>query len=308
MKAEAQYTSSNMKLLHHLDRLQLAQKGIFKPIMLELAPTNKCDLNCVFCSVANRDLSKELSLDDIINAVKTFKHLGLLSVELTGGGDPLCHPNIGEIINKLSDMNLKLGLITNGLRLNKALTQQQLQNFEWIRISLNSLDYLEELDFKIPSEPTLGFSYVWNTLSTPDKLDQVSEYAQKYNAQYIRVVGDCLSTERIDKARKEIAPLMHKYPHFFFSMKGYDKPKECWLGYFRPFLNADGYIYRCSANPLINRKFHPHFRMCDYSQIISFWKKPVKPFPTDKCGLCFFKEQNDLLSSVINPVEHPNFI
>lgn len=308
IKAESRYTSSNMKLLHHLDRLQLAQTGVFKPIMLELAPTNKCDLKCVFCSVANRDLSKELSLDDIINAVETFKHLGLLSVELTGGGDPLCHPDIANIVDALSAMQLKLGLITNGLRLNTALTQKQLGKFEWIRISLNSLDYVKNLRFKIPSGPTLGFSYVWNSLSAPDKLDQVSKYAQKYNAQYVRVVGDCLSSDRIDKARKEIAPLMPKYPSFFFSMKGYDKPKECWLGYLRPFLNADGFIYRCSANPLINRKFHPHFRMCDCSQIISFWKKPAKPFPTNTCRLCFFKEQNELLSNIIHPAEHSTFI
>ena len=308
MKAESQYTSSNMKLLHHLDRLQLAQKGIFKPIMLELAPTNKCDLNCIFCSVANRGQSKELSLNEIVNAVTQFKHLGLLAIELTGGGDPLCHPDIGKIVDVLFTMELDLGLITNGLRLNTSLTQRQLRKFEWIRISLNTLDYRKELSFQIPHGPTLGFSYVWNSLSTPAKLEEVSKYAQEYHAQYVRVVGDCLSSSRIDKARKEIAPLMPKYPHFFFSMKGYDKPEECWLGYLRPFLNADGFVYRCSACPLVHRKFHPHWRMCYYSNIIQFWKKPAKPFATDKCGLCFFKPQNDLLSSIINPVEHQNFI
>jgi len=309
MKVESHYTSSEAKLLHHLDRLQLIQKGIFKPIMLELAPTNKCDLNCIFCSVANRNRSLELSLNDIINAAKTFKHLGLLAIELTGGGDPLCHPDIANIVDALSSMRLKLGLITNGLRLNTSLTRWQLRKFEWIRISLNTLDYKKNLHFNIPPmNVTLGFSYVWNSLSTPKKLEQINQYAQKYHAEYVRVVGDCLSSERIDKARKEVAPLMPKYPHFFFSMKGYDKPKECWLGYLRPFLNADGYVYRCSANPLIERKFHPHFRMCDSSQIICFWKKPAKAFATDKCGLCFFKEQNELLSSIINPTEHPNFI
>jgi len=252
-------------------------------------------------------MTKELTLDKMISAVKQFKTLGLLSVELTGGGDALCHPNIGTLVDRLDSMKLKLGLITNGLRL-KALTQKQLGKFTWIRISLNTLDYREELQVKIPSEVTLGFSYVWNQLSTPEKLEQVSEYAEKYNAKYVRVVGDCLSAERIDKARKEIAPLMQKYPHFFFSMKGYDKPKECWVGYLRPFLNADGYIYRCSANPLIERKFHPHFRMCHHTKITEYWNTSMKSFPTDKCGLCFFKEQNELLAAIINPVKHPNFI
>jgi len=251
-------------------------------------------------------MMKELTLDEMISAVKQFKTLGLLSVELTGGGDPLCHPQIGELIDVLFDMKLKLGLITNGLRLH-VLSEKQLSKLEWLRISLNALDY--RIEVKIPEGiNTLGFSYVWNQLSTPEKLEQVSEYAEKYNAKYVRVVGDCLSAERIDKARKEIAPLMCKYPHFFFSMKGYDKPEECWVGYLRPFLNADGYIYRCSANPLIERKFHPHFRMCHYHNIIQFWKKIGKPFATDKCGLCFFKEQNELLAAIINPVKHPNFI
>lgn len=309
MSAEAHYTSSVAKLLHHMDRLELIQaKGIFKPIMLELAPTNQCDLNCVFCSVANRDVSKELTLDEMINAVKQFKSLGLMSIEITGGGDPLCHPNIGELVDRLFDIDLKLGLITNGLRLNTALSQEQLKKLEWIRISLNTLDYRKNLQLQIPSGPSLGFSYVWNRLSTSEKLKQVSSYAEKYDAKYVRVVGNCLSAERIDEARQKIAPLMHNYPRFFFSMKGYDKPPECWLGYLRPFLNPDGYIYRCSANPLIERKFHPHFRMCHHTEIAEYWSKPAKPFCTEKCGLCFFKEQNELLSSVINSVQHLDFI
>lgn len=306
MTMQAQYTSSTAKLLHHLGRLSLVQEGVFKPIMLELAPTNKCDLHCGFCSVANRDKSLELPLDIMMDAVSQFAALGLLSVEVTGGGDPLCHPHIAELIEWLLNVDLEVGLITNGVRL-RTLPSHLRRQLSWVRISLNVLDYKEEV--WIPKDlPNLGFSYVWNQRSTVEKLDQVSEYAQKYNAKYVRVVPDCLSAQRIDEARKAVAPLMRVYPRFFFSMKGYDKPEECWLGYLRPFLNADGYVYRCSANPLIQRKFHPHFRMCHHTGILQFWKQTAKPFSTDKCGLCFFKEQNELLSSVINPVEHGKFI
>ena len=305
--AQSHYTSSTAKLLHHLDCLQLIQKkGIARPIMLELAPTNHCDLECCFCSVANRDRSEELSLFQILEAVDLFKSLGLQSVELTGGGDPLCHPEITAVIDALFKRGLKIGLITNGIRLS-TLSRKDIGKLEWVRVSLNTLDYRKEV--KIPEGiSTLGFSYVWNIRSTVERLHQISDYAEKYDAQYVRVVPDCLSSVRIDKARKEIAPLMDRFPRFFFTMKGYDKPCECWLGYLRPFLNADGYVYRCSAHPLIERKFAPRFRICHYSEILEYWGKTLKPFATDKCGLCFFKEQNELLSLVINPVEHTNFV
>ncbi len=307
--AQREYTSSTAKLLHHLDRLEQIQKhGRFKPIMLELAPTNKCNLNCVFCSVANRDQTKQLSLSMMVETAETFQDLGLLSVEITGGGDPLCHPEIGRLIELLDDMGLNLALITNGLRLNKALSQEQLKRLEWIRISLNTLDYHPDLRLEIPKGPTLGFSYVWNRLSTREKLETVSHYAEKYDAQYVRVVPDCLSAQRIDRTRREIAPLTKQFPRFFFSMKGYDKPEECWLGYLRPFLNADGYIYRCSANPLIERRFHPDFRICHHTQVREYWRQRVKPFYTQNCGLCFFKPQNELISQLIHPVSHPNFV
>ncbi len=172
---------------------------------------------------------------------------------------------------------------------------------------MNSLDYGYTPEFNVPKDVTLGFSYVWNRRSHFKTLRKIREYTKFYGASYVRVVPDCLSAKRIDECRKTVAPHVSKLGEkFFFTMKGYSKPEECWIGYLRPFLNADGYIYRCSANPLIKRKFHRKFRMCHMHQL-ECWKTP-EPFATGLCGLCFFKPQNDLLAALMSNVRHKDFI
>ena len=82
---EKVYTSTQVKLLHNLDRLQEMQLGIFRPISIQLAPTNRCNLQCVMCSVADRNKSEELSLTQFIQVLRDFKALGAKSLDLTGG-------------------------------------------------------------------------------------------------------------------------------------------------------------------------------------------------------------------------------
>ena len=41
------YTSNTVKLLKHMDKLQELQKGRSSPIMVHMAVTNKCNLNCI---------------------------------------------------------------------------------------------------------------------------------------------------------------------------------------------------------------------------------------------------------------------
>ena len=58
----------------------------------------------------------------------------------------------------------KIGLISNGIQVVENIDKENLDELQWLRISLNSLDYVE--DIQVPSiKGTLGFSYVWNGLS-----------------------------------------------------------------------------------------------------------------------------------------------
>ena len=304
---EQTYTSTNNKLLHNLDRLTEIQNGLFRPISIQLAPTDKCNLNCVMCSVKNREM-KELNLEDCIHTLQTFKKMGAKTVEITGGGDPTMYTGINTLIGVADSLEYEVGLITNGVALSN-IHWYILDKLTWIRISLNSLDYVKDIELDIPEHATLGFSYVWTEHSSPEKLEKIQQYVEKYNAQYVRVVPDCLDVAMIKKYQNEVQGLVDKYPKFFFQQKEYSLPHTCKIGYLKPFVNSDGYVYHCSANALIDRKFGESFRICHISEIEEAWKQ-IKAMDISHCqeGKCFFKEHNDLIAQVESEVPHANFI
>lgn len=303
---EKKFTSTTTKLLHNLDRLEEVQEGKWRPISIQLAPTDRCNLDCVFCSVKKRPM-KELTKEQSFKVVDDFVELGAKTIEITGGGDPTMCDYINELTQYCKDRGLKVGMISNGAVLNKKVTQKSLKCLTWLRISLNSLDYLEDIGLNVPKNVVLGFSYVWNEKSNVKILEKIKKYKEKYNATYVRVVPDCRKVKFIKEYREKIRPMIKKFPGFFFQEKDYTPPHRCWMGYIKPFVNSDGYVYHCSANPLINLKFNKKFIMGHTSDIKKIWKNP-KPFTTEHCGECFFREHNELLEEVMKDVEHRDFI
>lgn len=317
---ERQYTSTVAKILAHPDRLEEIENGIFRPISIQLAPTDTCNLKCDFCSVWNRN-GDELSLEEVVGTLKNFRELGALGVELTGGGDPTMYPYINETIEMAFELGYDIGMITNGVMLKRKVKQENLDRLTWLRISLNSLDYVK--DIEIPQiKGTLGFSYVWNQRTDPNMLERLSNYAEEYGADFVRVVPNCLNIEEQKLYQDQIKPIIERYPKLFFQQKEYKVPELCWIGYLKPFITPDGNISRCSANPLIERKFNDRFVMGNIRDISSIYEN-VNPFETGYCqeGKCFFKEQNDFIKKVKDnqdlggyegmkniDIPHPNFI
>jgi intein/homing endonuclease len=134
----------------------------------------------------------------------------------TGGGDPTMYKHINEIITCAYDLGYGIGLITNGVKLSNILPVN-LAKLTWLRISLNCLDYVEDIDIQVPVNVTLGFSYVWTDLSDGAKLEKIAKYYKKYNAAYVRVVPNCLSIEDISKATEAVKPFLNEYPRILFS-------------------------------------------------------------------------------------------
>lgn len=84
-------------------------------IVVEL--TNKCDLNCDFCSRNRKYNSIDIKLlerflkenNKLENPINVF--------ELGWGGNPLLHKNIKEIIKLFHNYNLRINTVTNGFNL-----------------------------------------------------------------------------------------------------------------------------------------------------------------------------------------------
>jgi len=312
IKKEQQFTSTHNKLLNHADRLGHIQKdNVWYPISLQVAPTELCNMNCEFCSVKNRG-NRSMKFGTLINYIDTFRILGIKSIEITGGGDPTMYEDINDLIYMCDSLfHLKIGLITNGIALDN-ITQDNLNRLEWLRISLNGLDY----DMK-PQVPkimgTLGFSYVWNKKSFPHTLHQICKLANKHNVEYVRIVPDCLNIKNQTELKKEVEDIINTntgMEKFFVQTKDYNVCSPCYMGGLKPFLYTDEYVYQCSAVALYERKFSEKWRICHAKDAGKVWPRNYKFPDNSMCekGKCFYSEHNKLLGEIQKKVLHSDFI
>lgn len=304
------YISTGKKILRHLDYLQYFQDtGIVKPISLQIAPTSRCNLNCVFCSNVNRQKHEDLNIDDLMSFMTIMKSRGAKTIEWTGGGDPTQYKYIKTAIGTAHNLGYEQGFITNGIDLRKKI-DSLIGYLDWIRISLNSLDYVDDIEIPKKFKGTLGFSYVYNTETTPDVFNRIGKYIKKHNPKYVRIVPDCQTNNELLKERNEyLSNIVKEWGSpYFYQAKTFAQPKRCWWGHFKPFLLHDGYVYPCSSvvlNDTSERSFHKKFRWMDMFQFI--FAKSAVPFDCKDCTNCVFKGQNDLVESLIDS-EMENFV
>ena len=85
-------------------------KKKYKKIYLEI--TNKCNLNCTFCSEVKRKKEKITieNFEEIIKKINNYTDYIYLHVK----GEPLLHPEIDKILDIAEKYNLKVNLTTNG--------------------------------------------------------------------------------------------------------------------------------------------------------------------------------------------------
>jgi MoaA/NifB/PqqE/SkfB family radical SAM enzyme len=83
--------------------------------------TEQCNLNCHYCSEYENSIPHP-SIEDLKLWIGKVKTLGCLRINLQGG-EPLLHPDIVDIVQYCTDLDLKSSMSTNGFLLNKQLIQ-----------------------------------------------------------------------------------------------------------------------------------------------------------------------------------------
>jgi len=136
---------SNKKIAWFPEKLQSMRDGITTaPIYVRIKPTNRCNHNCYFC-VYNPEYSKmhndinhidEISKEDMQNILTDLHQIGVKAVTYSGGGEPLVHKNICDILRQTLDYNIDLSMLTNG-ELLKDERADLLSNAKWVRISMD---------------------------------------------------------------------------------------------------------------------------------------------------------------------------
>jgi len=297
MDKESIYTSTGGKLMRHPGAIKRFKgAGIATPVSLQIAPTSRCNLKCVFCSNVNREKHEDLSCDLITNLIFGLIPKGLKTVEWTGGGDPTLYPDIDKAINWLDVCGLRQGVITNGIAIKESIRQENLNKLSWLRISMNCLDYVDSIE--IPEiTGVLGFSYVMNEKTDENVLDRLKRYTRVYEPSYVRVVPNCQASpeEQEENNRRFSKEISEWGSPFFYQAKNFSSPERCWWGFFKPFVLHDGWAYRCSSvvlNDDAERQFHKKYRWVRAEDLPELYDRSAEPASTE-CSHCVFRPQND---------------
>lgn len=109
---------------------------------LRISLTDNCNLRCFYCmpqeEYAFTPASQLMQAYEIEAIAKTFVHLGVNKIRLTGG-EPLVRKDAADIIERLGQLPVKLTLTTNATRLHQFTEVLQKAGITSINISLDTL-------------------------------------------------------------------------------------------------------------------------------------------------------------------------
>jgi len=209
------------------------------PVSINLDLTTSCNYACDHCvdmDILNTGIRYDH--DRLKDSIKLMAERGLKSVIVIGGGEPTVYPRFEEMIEFMKDLNLQIGLVTNGSYMNKVLSvAHRLDSKDWVRLSLDSGSdpvfqamhkprrptTLEQICAGIPPireknpELTIGFSYiiVWKDCETNDteiheniqEIELAAKLARDHQFNYITfkpflVRAESNNAEVVDLAAK----------------------------------------------------------------------------------------------------------
>ena len=235
MENKGELRSNFKKLWRHLPYI-IDMRNSARPICLTLHITSNCNLDCIFCYIKNRDKTEELDYEKLVNFIKIIKPK---SVQLTGG-EPCIYPHINYLISFLASNNIKIGMFTNGIYLRTIM--HQLHYFDWLRVSINS--YIDkDVDFIDPDYPKrLGYVYIKhkNSPHIKELKEKLKKFMDNHRGSYLKIMQDILEPSEIDIENDPERKIIIQKPVLYKNYKG-----KCYMGYLKPYLNADGLIYAC---------------------------------------------------------------
>src|SRR5712672_4699784 len=145
---------------------RMLAKGVLStdhPVMAHIIPIRRCNLACTYCNEYD-DFSLPVPTDEMLRRIDRLAYLKTAIVTISGG-EPLLHPEIEKIIQRIRHHGMIAGMITNGY----LLTPKKIQalndaGLEHLQISI---DNLEPDDVSMKSLKVLD-----------KKLEYLAEYAE----------------------------------------------------------------------------------------------------------------------------------
>jgi radical SAM protein with 4Fe4S-binding SPASM domain len=116
----------------------------FVPLNATLEITQRCNIRCRHCYNFDRDTPRhtegcgepELTTDELVRVIGELRDAGCLFLNLTGG-EALLHPDLFRLLDHAADLNLAVGLLTNGILLRPGMAGQLARYPNLHRVSIS---------------------------------------------------------------------------------------------------------------------------------------------------------------------------
>jgi MoaA/NifB/PqqE/SkfB family radical SAM enzyme len=109
-----------------------ALKSPHRPILAQIIPIRRCNLSCVYCNEYDKT-SEPVPFEEMARRIDRLAALGTLAITFSGG-EPLLHPELEAMVERIRRQNIIATLITNGY----LLTAERIK-----RLNRAGLDYLQ---------------------------------------------------------------------------------------------------------------------------------------------------------------------
>lgn len=163
------------------------------PISVELTLTNKCNLNCEWCSDRQLRIDRPGSLDFRVykKFVSDLAKNGTKGLVIEGGGEPSLYPHFKEAVEYALECGLAVGIITNGVKFDY---EELVPRLEWIRVSLDA-------DTRATYKKWKGRDYFYTVMDNIKKMCAVKGkctigigyVVTKHNVKYLEEITILLS-------------------------------------------------------------------------------------------------------------------
>jgi MoaA/NifB/PqqE/SkfB family radical SAM enzyme len=137
---------SPLKVFHHPRHIEALRENIpISPLFVEVIPTDICNNSCPWCAYRTPGYSsnemfdprRSIPFDKLVEIVDDCEQMGVRAVEVTGGGEPTCHPQFLSLCDAITESGMDLGVVTNGSRWTDKHVQAT-QKAKWVRFSIDA--------------------------------------------------------------------------------------------------------------------------------------------------------------------------
>lgn len=120
----------------------VANKPTRGPVHIELDLTDRCNVACYFCNQQDLRTKESIPLPKLTDLIDELAEGGLKSVRLSGGGDPLFHRDVLNVMDHLASRNVVVdNLTTNGVALTNEVAKRLVEGkAREVIFSLNAAD------------------------------------------------------------------------------------------------------------------------------------------------------------------------